>query len=383
MRFRSHLPHVCVIALVAIGLVVLGPVSASAQNAPMKDKFRAVTPDGVRLIGDFYPPGGKNGVDSPCVILLHGKGGSRADWGELPEKLQKEGYAVLNADFRGHGESTELDVGKEVVYWTLNPSRRVDLRRIQPNQIPTKIDKAEAEFKDYQNLLRYAGHDLLTMKLWVNEAQNRKLCNSSNVILIGADQGALLGLLWLYGEQHRPLRAMQNPDPRAAARQAWINPPESQAKDITCTVYLSMTPNLGTANLSGLARDALKSLRDSKLRTLVLYGGTDTASARYWGPKQQGAFDILKPPNQEALYKHNNFAEVKTNLVGTKLLGQAALNTEDFIIGYLKKSVPEMQANVMKDKDVRLDTVWTESPPSPTLITAFPAYFNLNSILRQ
>src|SRR5262245_48907657 len=50
-----------------------------------KKDFFATTPDGVKLVGDYYPPGdiqGRNKRESPCVILLHSlnTGASRKDF---------------------------------------------------------------------------------------------------------------------------------------------------------------------------------------------------------------------------------------------------------------------------------------------------------------
>lgn len=41
----------------------------------------------------------------PTVVLLHSLGYSSENWGDLPELLNKAGYAVIAIDFRGHGKS--------------------------------------------------------------------------------------------------------------------------------------------------------------------------------------------------------------------------------------------------------------------------------------
>jgi pimeloyl-ACP methyl ester carboxylesterase len=45
------------------------------------------------------------------VLLLHQRGGRQEDWASLAQILQKNGYAVITVDFRGHGQS------KGVVNW--------------------------------------------------------------------------------------------------------------------------------------------------------------------------------------------------------------------------------------------------------------------------
>ncbi len=58
--------------------------------------------DGLVLRGTLY---GAPVRPAPAVLLLHMEGGSRADWGTLPEALQAAGYAALTVDLRGHGET--------------------------------------------------------------------------------------------------------------------------------------------------------------------------------------------------------------------------------------------------------------------------------------
>jgi predicted acyl esterase len=62
----------------AIALALLGlrqdSVPAQDKKLPEKQKFNATTPDGVKLVGDFYPsPKGRNG---PVIMLLHAVGRS-------------------------------------------------------------------------------------------------------------------------------------------------------------------------------------------------------------------------------------------------------------------------------------------------------------------
>src|SRR5262245_8912552 len=94
-----------------LGLALLGffasiPV-ATGQNKFEKGNLK--TGDGVKIVGSSW--GSSKGKKGPVVLLLHDfkadKGGnSHADgWDSLDEALNKEGYAVLSFDFRGHGDS--------------------------------------------------------------------------------------------------------------------------------------------------------------------------------------------------------------------------------------------------------------------------------------
>src|ERR1700722_14651661 len=71
------------------------------------------TADGVKIEGSYWA--GKDGKKSPVAILLHdfktGKGGGTCHddgWDSLAAALNKQGYAVLQFDFRGYGKSNVI-----------------------------------------------------------------------------------------------------------------------------------------------------------------------------------------------------------------------------------------------------------------------------------
>lgn len=55
--------------------------------------------DGTTIVADYLEG------DGDGVILVHMLDGDRHDWGNLAEKLNEAGYAVMSIDLRGHGES--------------------------------------------------------------------------------------------------------------------------------------------------------------------------------------------------------------------------------------------------------------------------------------
>src|SRR5690348_5048282 len=95
--------------LAGLALVAI-PVAGRAADA---ERVKFYTYDQVELHGTFYM--GDLGNKSPCVLLLHALGASsdQEGWADLAKKLQKEHFAVLAFDFRGHGES----VAVQPVFW--------------------------------------------------------------------------------------------------------------------------------------------------------------------------------------------------------------------------------------------------------------------------
>ncbi len=61
------------------------------------------------LVGSFWAPKTSSGQIAPGVVLVHQPGGKRDDLVEVAARLQKQGFAVLALDLRGHGESQGKD----------------------------------------------------------------------------------------------------------------------------------------------------------------------------------------------------------------------------------------------------------------------------------
>jgi dienelactone hydrolase len=101
------------LALPAILPVVPAPAAASAaaEPAPLAEPFERVqltTEDKLSLVAAFYAPKDQK-QKSPGAVLVHDAGGSRADLEPLAVRLQKQGFAVLTVDLRGHGESATAE----------------------------------------------------------------------------------------------------------------------------------------------------------------------------------------------------------------------------------------------------------------------------------
>jgi len=107
------------------------------------------------------------------VILVHARGRSRADWEDLAEELQDEGYAVLTFDLRGHGGSTKQG-DRTLAHATMSP-------------------------QDWEKALLdlTAAYQFLT---------NRGEVNKGKIGVIGAGLGANLALNW--AAQQPPVRSL-------------------------------------------------------------------------------------------------------------------------------------------------------------------------------
>src|SRR5204862_4095410 len=112
---------------------------------------------------------------------LHKIGGNREQdgWDDLAKKLQAN-YAVLTFDFRGHGDSTDVVPGP-MGFW-----RYPDNRSLGSN--PNKKTISWKDFpKGYYPMLV---NDIAAARHFLDVQTNANRCNSSNLILIGAQDGA-------------------------------------------------------------------------------------------------------------------------------------------------------------------------------------------------
>jgi acetyl esterase/lipase len=119
-----------------ITLLILLSFSSSAQDDMMFETISISASDDLMLIGDFYVPDMASDAGNPTVILFHMLGGQRSAYEPLIPDLVGAGYAVLNADLRGHGEtrgSQDWDLAVEdVQIWLdwLREQEAVDGTRI-------------------------------------------------------------------------------------------------------------------------------------------------------------------------------------------------------------------------------------------------------------
>ncbi len=65
-----------------------------------KERVELIASDGTKLVGSYYDSGGDKGL-----VLLHQLDLDRSTWDAFAQQAQRDGYAAVAIDFRGHGES--------------------------------------------------------------------------------------------------------------------------------------------------------------------------------------------------------------------------------------------------------------------------------------
>jgi len=79
------------------------------QQSTIMEKINFTTSDDWAIVANYYPSSGN------AVILLHQLGSDKSSYISFANELNRNGYAVLALDSRGHGEST-IRNGKKVVW---------------------------------------------------------------------------------------------------------------------------------------------------------------------------------------------------------------------------------------------------------------------------
>lgn len=78
------------------------------KQSPMElKKVNFITKDGLTIVSNYYP----NKSAKFAGILIHMRPKTKESFDEFAKILQKEGYAVLAIDLRGHGESIQSIFG--------------------------------------------------------------------------------------------------------------------------------------------------------------------------------------------------------------------------------------------------------------------------------
>lgn len=84
-------------------LILINTVSSAEKFAT--SEYKVSSADGFAINATLKYPKIKNKKVYSTVVLLHSLGYNSGWWGNLPQLLLNEGYAVITIDLRGHGKS--------------------------------------------------------------------------------------------------------------------------------------------------------------------------------------------------------------------------------------------------------------------------------------
>lgn len=332
--------------LMALAATVSGlaqpPGSKDGKGDPERPKVAITSVDFVDLEGTYYRGKGR---DTPCVLLVHKWGSDRAKggWDELARALQKEGFAVLTFDLRGHAGSQNVSPS----FWSLGWNKNGILRANPARQ--TTID-----YKNFKpTYFPWVVNDLLSARRFLETKNDGGEVNAGSLFIVGAQEGAALGLEFMTSEWYRPytlgFKALQSSGTQRIA-----------GRDIAGAVWLSIPTRPASSGFLPM-RDWIRNtpgLRDENPMCFI-YGEQDRQARM----DADELFRALTAGGPAARDKHrHSLVEIKgTSLSGQGLLGPAAqaYGVQQKVIDFIKKTMAERKQIAWTDMEVSANPLQT------------------------
>jgi hypothetical protein len=323
-----------VMVLLVVGLTGLAQVPPAAQKTtapPVTEQDRPqvvpiTTVDGAELEGSYFR--GTSGRDTPCVLMVHRLGSDRArdaNWLGLALALKRAGFAVLTFDLRGHGKSKSV----RPEFWTVAANREL-IRGGRATRKPTTISHEDFQARYIPMLV----NDILAARRFLEDKNDAGELNTNSIFVLGAQEGASLGLLFAAAEFQRVYRV--GFVPLQSDGTAHI-----AGEDIAGVVCLSLT----TRTSQGTSFNADNWVRShpqirEKVSMCFVYGEDDKAAKM----DADSVLRTLRNDNREKSKLDTTIALKGTKLAGASLLSQPVLNVQSSVVNYLLATMKARKA---------------------------------------
>ena len=297
----TSLPYrLFVLSAVAIVVVLAPPVMA--QQASKEDRTLAGARDSWPIHVTYYPSRLKE--NAAVVVLLHMQGGSRLIWtrkGGLAEGLQKEGFAVIAADLRKHGQSK-----------------------------PTSGVKAAGKKKgggskltrfDYQLMVT---SDMEAIKKFIFSEHQKKRLNMRKLGVVAAGMSSPVAVVFAANDWSKK---PHSDAPTVAAR-------TPRGQDVRALVLLSPQ-----GSLPGMTINRPMKFLKGKAAFLVCVG---ERRSRVPLADANRVYNFLKPISDDPEKRINWMNSFPVQLQGTDLLGKQ-IGVENVVVGFLKRYVGDLK----------------------------------------
>jgi pimeloyl-ACP methyl ester carboxylesterase len=356
---RPLRPVPSALGALALAAVLLAGATARPQEAKDANEPKPVeilSVDGVELKGFWYP----QNRQAATVLMLHaiGEDCKKAEWISLAKALHAKGYAVFRFDFRGHGDSTGVKPGVP----NANPALAVrgfwdeaENRQLVRGFVGSGPRKTSIDLKGFgTGYHKFLVNDIAAAKTFLDEKNDAGECNSGNLILLGAKDGATLAALWLNAELHRYrlFRAMPPKTPRPTPDLA---NPEGNA--VSAVICLSVSGTLGGSRVN-VPSMLYKAGVQNKVPMAFFYADGDSKGKE----TALHCEKVLKPNKKD--YALTGAVKVPNGdkFSGVQLLAKS-LGTEKGILDYLENALQgkNVQAKNRDGKEDRYVWQWQQA----------------------
>jgi pimeloyl-ACP methyl ester carboxylesterase len=301
------------LAAVGVAALLLTP-DLLAQQPRDTDDVTINTIDGVELKGTFYK--GRKGKDSPVALFLHayGKDRTKGNWDKLAKDLVAKDFAVMSFDFRGHGGSTTVTPQN---FWTM--PQNAPGRHLSGNKNKTTIS-----YKDFRaSYLPYLVNDIAAVRHFLDKKNDAGACNTSNIFVVGDQEGAELGMLWIATEWQRD----------GTERKFGGAMPAQAGQDYAGAIWLSAKRVPANWNISKWYGPNLSAQARDKVPMCFFYGDLD---AKGKDEADHYLKVVLKPPMNTPVNAQTFGYPIKgTSLTGIDLLGKPELKSDEYLAKYV------------------------------------------------
>jgi len=246
------------------------------DKIPDPENISVETKDGVPIKATYYAS--KLKKKAVPIIMLHGWEGNRGEFHVMASHLQKQGYAVICPDLRGHGQSLKYKAAGGAEDFDLEKMKGADLEKMV--------------------------YDVEATKQFLVKKNNEGELNIEALCVVGAQLGCSIAMIWAAEDWN--VRSL---------------PSFKQGQDVKALVLLSPVESFrGVTTRGPMGHPVVK----AKLSTLICVGKED---AKAMGDAKRMYTAMLrfhgKPPaeEKEAIKKQDLFfVEEETSLQGTGLL---------------------------------------------------------------
>jgi pimeloyl-ACP methyl ester carboxylesterase len=263
------------------------------DEIPAPEEIKLDTADGLGLALTYYAS--TKGKQAIPVVMLHGLKQSRNDWKDLAGVLQKQGFAVIVPDLRGHGGSKRVK----------GMDKPLDAGTMPVAQFGAMVTKDMAAVKDF---LREKNND--------GELNIDKLC------VLGAEMGASVAINFAIADA---IEQQRNTVPQ---------PDYQIGKFVKALILLS--PELSFRGLPVRTGNA-RIIPDVAMLILV---GKENPKALKEADRIHGIFERYHPEPPEGDDKIDKktlfFGKLDTSVQGTKLL-DPNLNVASVVTDFLNR----------------------------------------------
>ena len=297
--------------VVASVLVHSGTLSAqqAGKTTAKEDYTLSSLRDSWPIHLTYYPSRLKE--NAAVVVLLHMKGGSRLIWtrkGGLAESLQGQGFAVIAADLRKHGQSKPTA--------GVGGAAKAGKKKGRKKSSATNLTRI-----DYGLMIT---SDMEAIKKFIFAEHQKKRLNMRKLAVVGAEMSGPLAVVFAANDWSKK---PHSDAPTVAAR-------TPRGQDVRALVLLSPQ-----GSLPGLTIN--RSMKFLKGKTaFLIYVGNRKAKSSLKNANQ--VYNYLKPISKDANKRVNWMNPFPVQLQGTDLLGKQ-LGVENVIVGFLKKYVGDLK----------------------------------------